>query len=177
MAAAQTHQSKKATPVRKDPPPRTYDGAITWNLVNKDPNRHYVWAHPDNDAGVNYYLARGYDFELDRGEAGVHLQGRARRNPFAKKLRTDTGESYITQMDMVLMSCPLEWIQDEQREAQHQADIIEKRMVSKKAVAELLRGINVRGRDGTPYIRVENMSASERSTLEQDVSAPSEGEE
>lgn len=50
---------------RVDPPRRPVRGGIgSWELRNKDPGRHYVWAYKNSDdTGLEYYLQLGYIIE------------------------------------------------------------------------------------------------------------------
>jgi hypothetical protein len=153
MANVGTSQAKR----RKDPVRRSYDGSFTYDLSDKNPKHQYVWTHPTADTGVNYYLSLGYDF-VRQGPDAPRIRGRKRQNPFMKL--QPGAEDLIMQGDMVLMFIDRAEYEATVKDAQAEMTDIERRILS-KSVNELLRGINVRGRDGNPILAVENETVDE----------------
>lgn len=52
---------------RHDPVSRDVDGRVSYEtILNKDPERHYALVNPNDETGLNYYLARGYEVEIKR---------------------------------------------------------------------------------------------------------------
>lgn len=84
--------------VRQDPAPR-YNGDAPWDKVlNRDPERDYVYVNPNDDMfNPSYYQSLGYEVERKR-EGG----------PRAAVGKTASDGDLITVMDQVLMSCPME---------------------------------------------------------------------
>ena len=83
---------------RIDPVSRPTDGATPDTLRNKDPERHYVLANPnDPHYGVDYMAALGYELEYKR-PGGPAFPG----------LNASADGTSITRLGQVLMSCPME---------------------------------------------------------------------
>lgn len=87
-----------AVPRKDIPRSRPVDGAIGNQVRNKDPNRHYVLANPNDDyCGVSFYLELGYEVELTRKDGPKMFAG-----------RTSQEGSQVTFHGQVLMSCPMD---------------------------------------------------------------------
>lgn len=158
MAAVRPRMAPKT---RRDPIRRTADGISPQaRLTNTDPNRKYVWVNTaDSLAGVDYYLALGYEIE-ERRDDGPQQVGR-KGNPF-RQLQ-GLNETYIIFMGQVLMSCPRE-VADEIEQyggeggiGQIGWDAVEKQITGREQGRKLLRTVpGIVGREGEPVIHVEN---------------------
>jgi hypothetical protein len=158
MAAVRTKQAPKT---RRDPIRRTADGISPQaRLRNTDPSRKYVWVNTaDSLAGVDYYLANGYEIEQRRPD-GPQQVGR-QANPF-RQLQ-GLNETYIIFMGNVLMSCQRD-VADEIDQyggeggiGQVGWDAVEKQITGREHGRKLLKNIpGIIGRDGEPVILVEN---------------------
>ena len=87
-----------AARTRHDPPSRSADGFRRLeDVLNKDPNRFYIFADPNNeDTGVSHYEALGYEVERKRADGPKLIGG----------LGVSEGDA-LTRSGQVLMSCPL----------------------------------------------------------------------
>ena len=143
--------------LRSDPRPRAVDGVNTGTkLKNRDPDREYVWVYEaPNDVGVDHYLSLGYDIEKWRPE-GVQTISRSDQRHEGDLIKF---------RGHILMSCTKE--QKEELElhgsdgvsGQAEADEIERRIVRKRGLQDLLRGIGgIQSRDGSAVIGVENIT-------------------
>lgn len=130
---------------RRDPRPRTHDGANKGvGLINARPDRHYVGVDQHGGA-VGDYQARGYEIEVAE-EAGVRWSRRTCK----------LGEP-LEYMGHVLMSIDIEEYQDIVQHGEHgeggqkMADQIEAAILDKSgAQRDLMRGLN------GGYIRMEH---------------------
>lgn len=138
-AAASSSQQQQRRPTRNDPSPRPADGASDGTrLLNKDPNKHYVFVATSPNYVIGEYEDRGYQVEVLE-EGGVSLS-RSRRG-------SKVGEE-IRYRDMVLMSCSKERKAELDQFGEFgntgwaKADRIEEKIIDKRsAQADLMRGI------------------------------------
>ena len=117
---------------RVDPQSRPVSGIRPWDQIsNRDPDRHYVWANPNDDStGVSYYAGIGYEVETFRKDG-----------PQPKVTRTLKDGAEITCMGQVLMSCPMEYRLAIEAEGAMQADAMERRIVAPGGI-DGLRGLS-----------------------------------
>lgn len=158
-------RAKTQAKTRRDPVRRTSDGVSPLaQLVNRDPNKKYVWVNTaDTLAGVDYYLSMGYEIEENR-EGGVQQVGFG-RNPFRKS--PEGKDSYLMFQGNVLMSCSKEQAEDlelygpDGSSGQLKWDELEKQITGHGHGSRLLRNVpGIVGRDGDPVIRVENETSN-----------------
>ena len=104
---------------RIDPTSRPADGFRPIDVLrNADPNRHYVFANPNDDfTGVEYYSNLGYDVEKKRADGPKPAIGKT----------VGDGEA-ITVHGQILMSCPKELFSDRSGAGQEIADALERRI-------------------------------------------------
>lgn len=154
MSAAKRVEPQK----RKDPRNRHLDGSATaWTqVINRDPNRHYVLVSVGADEGPDWYESIGYQVDVYGGEKGLKLKG--------GKVNKTVGEP-IEVRGHLLMSCSMERKEEIDRygadgdSGQEHADEIERRLsLNKSRGRDALRGLGVRGED---YL-----------SFESDISAP-----
>lgn len=151
-AIGQPDTQKQAASPRPDPSAGDLYGPIAMtDLVNKDPNRHYVFVSRNRQA-LAEYRRMGYQPEIGRGEGHVHVAGEA------------TAENQeIECMDHVLMSVSKERHQSIEQEGafggagQKRADAIDKLIIDKSNVVDHFRGLNVKRGE---HVRVYNQTSS-----------------
>lgn len=104
---------------RIDPVSRPADGRrADDHLRNADPNRHYVFANPnDEGTGVESYLSQGYEIEKRRPDGPRPLAGKT----------VGDGEA-ITVRGQILMSRPLDVHEAELAQGQAIADSWDRRI-------------------------------------------------
>lgn len=130
-----------ATPVRKDPKPRVYNGEVRGpKLLNRDPKKAYVYVNPADPDAYGLYQSMGYEVERQT-EAGVKL---------AIGATSKNGEA-IAYQGQILMSVSLERKAEidqfgpEGDTGTAWADQLESRFVDKDRLAgDLMRGVNSR---------------------------------
>ncbi len=131
-----------ATPVRKDPKPRVFNGEIRGTkLLNKDPTKHYVFVNPADQDSFGYYEAMGYVPE-EASETGVRLAASAGQQRKGEK---------ITYQGQILMSVALERRQEIEKYGpegdcgSEWANAMEARIVDKgRMERDLMRGFDSR---------------------------------
>lgn len=142
MAAAK----QKNVGGRVDPVSRRVDGVAGWlDLVNKDPSRHYVFAYDlDSMCGRSYLASLGYKVEK-LSETGVRLRN------------GDTGNvgDPITWRGNVLMSISKEERDAIDHDGKEWANRVERQIVRREDVDDLLRGIRYR-----QHMRIVNESSA-----------------
>ena len=123
-----------------------------------DPNRHYVAVYKAAvEGGIGEYEDKGYVCE------------RARPNgPRSISQRKERGEGdLIEYRGHVLMSIDLAEKQAMESESQAEADAIERRIIKRDGMKDLMRGINgLRGRSGAPVLGLENETEGVQEELE-----------
>lgn len=146
-------QKKSAVKPRSNPEPRWVDAAAPWSrLLNRDPNKHYVYVHKNSEMmGIEYYEALGYTVTRRDPKDPNSIR------PLMNKQSSDAPET-IELRGHVLMEIPLEdWkrIQEEGADGIGDGtkffDQIEKRIVHQRGGADHLRGIQ-----GLRGVRAEN---------------------
>ncbi len=117
-------------------------------LKNRDPQKHYHWATEGGTFGRDFYEAMGFEVELyTEGGVGLLMGGHSRA-------RREMGQP-ITQLGLVLMSCPLELWTAMNEGGQKIADATEQKMITRRVTQDTMRGIDLRGPHG-PIMSVEN---------------------
>lgn len=118
---------------RIDPVLESYDAdEDVGQVVNKDPERHYVWAYKVGNA-IGQYESRGYEIETYRQD-GPH----ARVMPKSKRVV----DAPVEWNDNVLMSCPLEVHEEIVARGQRKADKMEAALISQDGPSDPSRGIH-----------------------------------
>lgn len=154
--------SSKANPKssnRADPSRRPVEGNQgRGRFRGLDPGRHYVIVNQASpDFGVSYYQDIGYDIEVVResGPKPIHTSTR----------KPSTGDA-IEGRGGVLMSCTneryaeIEEFGAEGGSGQRSVTEIERRFKLKRG-NDPLRGMGVRGADGSNFLSVKNMTDEE----------------
>lgn len=121
---------------RIDPVSRPADGRSRQDIVlNRDPNRHYVYANPnDDDTGVEMYKGLGYEVETTRPDGPRSAVGRT----------LSEGEA-VTVRSQILMSRSLDEHMVDYLDGQAKADMMDRRILKDDIVEQDgLRGQNVR---------------------------------
>lgn len=122
-----------------------------------DPTRHYVAVYKaTEEGGIGDYEDRGYTVE------------RARPNgPRSISQRKERGEGdTIEYRGHVLMSIALSEKAEMEAESQSEADAIERRIIKRDGMKDLMRGINgLRGRSGSPVLGLENETEAPQEEL------------
>ncbi len=147
-------KANRKTASRLDPAPRPIDGGIPYfNVVNKDPDREYVWVYKAaQEFGIEHYQYQGYEIERYTDGDGP----RPAMVPIDREtgLPTKTNGTVIESRGNVLMS-----ISKAQHEEIYQngpdgvsgqkaADMQQKRMLDpSKQMKDAFRGINPRSRN------------------------------
>lgn len=158
--------SKKPMRSRVDPRVRALDGVTSWSRIQKmDPNRSYVWTNERPVASmtggdVEHYRNMAQGLGLDE-EDGYRVELVSRDGVKAPgSVSKNEGDPILNSAGQVLMSCPAEFkklvdsIGSDGQSGQEDADRIESLMITRKGLADHLRGIGVAGRDG-PFLGVE----------------------
>lgn len=162
----ETQGKKKSMRERVDPGLRSLDGvAASARVTRKSPHRFYLWANErplSANAGgdVGFYTHIAEDLGLDASDGYIveTVQSDGPRVPGA--LSKTEGEPIVNSVGQVLLSCPAEFkklvdsIGSDGQSGQEDADRIEKLMITKRGLADHLRGVGVAGRDG-PFLDVE----------------------
>lgn len=106
---------------RHDPPSRAADGRLKADvLVGRDPNRHYVYANPNEEsAGLDAYLSMGYEVEEAR-EGGVRS---------AVKRTGKEASGAVTVRGQVLVSCPITEHEARMQDGWSYADTVDRRIL------------------------------------------------
>jgi hypothetical protein len=100
---------------RVDPPSRSVDGDVNAILANKDPNRWYIFANPNDEyCGAPAMEELGYVIEVAT-KGGVRIKGGM----------TSKEGSALMLRGQLLMSCPLELHLARYNEGQARADAID----------------------------------------------------
>jgi hypothetical protein len=137
--AVSLKEVRMAARKRHDPPSRPAEHVGYDQVGNLDPNRHYVFADPNDPyCGMQAYEAKGYIVEKATSEGPVALRGR-------------TKDGQVTSLGSVLMSCPIEQKQEEDERAANYAKAIDSRIL-KEAGLDGFRG----GRGFTTRASVES---------------------
>ncbi len=104
---------------RVDPPSRSVDGSTNAKITNKDPNRVYRLANPnDEETGVEYLLTEGYMVEKYRKDGPRIVGG-----------KTAAEGSAIMFRGQVLMSCPAEVEMARYQAGQDRAALIDQQIL------------------------------------------------
>lgn len=113
-----------------------------------DPNRHYVAVYKAAiEGGIGEYEDMGYIVETARPDGPRSISQRKERGM----------NEPIEYRGHVLMSIALEEKQAMEAGAQAEADAVERRIIRRDGMKDLMRGISgVRGRSGNPTLGVEN---------------------
>lgn len=132
---------------RNDPPSRPTDGDLQAKIVNKDPNRWYILANPNDDwCGVAEMLNLGFEIERPRKDGPKIAGGRASAEGDRIELRGN-----------VLMSCPLEVYKQRYEEGQRRADLIDE-AIGRPGGIDGLRGTTGRLAENNTTKEVVNLS-------------------
>lgn len=118
MARPSVTKSENPLPARVDPPPRHTGGlAAQWEVLNKDPNRTYVWVWQGDKTSMTQYRMSGHRFETYRfaqdkdGKARIDSEGlpviEGAHSPACMPEPNEDGNR-IEVMDQYLMSCTRE---------------------------------------------------------------------
>lgn len=135
----------KKPKIRRDPAPATlsYDDDIG-EVLNKDPNKHYVWVYKVGNQ-VGAYENRGYDIELTRPDGPkAAIQRKNKPNDLP-----------VEWNDCLLMSIDLAEHEAIVARGQRKVDQIERRIVDQDGVSDLSRGLS-RNRYGRPIVDTVN---------------------
>lgn len=140
---------------RVDPEPEAHDpDEDLGQVLNKDPNRHYVWAYKVGGA-IGQYENRGYDIELCRPD-GPKAMAQRRSKPL---------DTPVEWNDNVLMSCPMGVYEDIVARGQRKADKMEASIISQDGPADPTRGIHrfQRGRTAVGLVNTTTAAVQEDS--------------
>jgi hypothetical protein len=100
-------------------------------VLNKDPNRHYVWAYKVGPA-IGNYENLGYDIELHRPDGPRSMTQR----------KTKAADTPVEWNDCVLMSCLLSEKEERDAAGQRKTDLMERSVISQDGPADPSRGIH-----------------------------------
>lgn len=140
--------------IRRDPAPATlsYDDDLG-EVLNKDPNKHYVWVYLVGDQ-VGAYENRGFDIELVRPDgprAAIQRKNKALDTPVEWK-------------GNVLMSIDLSDYEEMVARGQRKVDQIEARIIDQDGVSDVSRGL-ARNRFGRPIVDLRNETQESETEL------------